>query len=317
MMKINRRSFVLGATAALTSSCSQKINPHTTEDKQNGSRRGNPICVSTYSFMRFREPPFATIDTCIKSAAEMGFDGVEVLEMQMDKNLWNNKGYLHSLKLQALKNGLNLCGMSTHQGFLGDKKSRQQNIAITIRSMERAYDLGIPIIRVNTGRWRTSKNFNELMKNGGIEPPRKGCTEEDGFKWVIDSFAELSKTAEKLGIVMGLENHWGLGRTPEGVKRVVDGVKSPWLQMVMDTGNFLEDPYDRLEKMVKQTVFVQAKTYFGGGNWYTLDLDYDRIAKMLHDYDYKGYVSLEFEGKEDPSTAVPKSLALLRRSFKV
>ena len=30
---------------------------------------------------------------------------------------------------------------------------------------------------------------------------------------------------------------------------------------------------------------------------------------------YKGYVSLEFEGKEDPLTAVPKSLKMLREHF--
>jgi sugar phosphate isomerase/epimerase len=30
---------------------------------------------------------------------------------------------------------------------------------------------------------------------------------------------------------------------------------------------------------------------------------------------YTGYVSLEFEGKEDPLTAVPKSLAMLRKHF--
>ena len=30
---------------------------------------------------------------------------------------------------------------------------------------------------------------------------------------------------------------------------------------------------------------------------------------------YRGYLSLEFEGKEDPKTAVPKSLTLLRKAF--
>jgi sugar phosphate isomerase/epimerase len=30
---------------------------------------------------------------------------------------------------------------------------------------------------------------------------------------------------------------------------------------------------------------------------------------------YKGYVSLEFEGMEDPITAIPKSLELLRKHF--
>jgi sugar phosphate isomerase/epimerase len=60
---------------------------------------------------------------------------------------------------------------------------------------------------------------------------------------------------------------------------------------------------------------VQAKTYFGGGLWYTLDLDYDRIAAMLRKHSYRGYISLEFEGKDDPLTAVPRSLALLRKAF--
>ena len=34
--------------------------------------------------------------------------------------------------------------------------------------------MGIPTMRVNTGTWGTSKNFDELMKNRGIEPPLPG-----------------------------------------------------------------------------------------------------------------------------------------------
>jgi len=83
----------------------------------------------------------------------------------------------------------------------------------------------------------------------------------------------------------------------------------------MDTGNFLEDPYDKLEMLAPKTALVQSKTYFGGGLWYSLDLDYDRIVKILRKHRYHGYISLEFEGKEDPRTGVPKSLALLRKAF--
>ncbi len=96
---------------------------------------------------------------------------------------------------------------------------------------------------------------------------------------------------------------------------MVNALKSPWLQVTLDTGNFLEDPYDKLEKLAPKTVLVQVKTYYGGGLWYTLDLDYPRIAALLHRHGYRGYVSLEFEGREDPLTAVPKSLALLRKAF--
>jgi hypothetical protein len=95
----------------------------------------------------------------------------------------------------------------------------------------------------------------------------------------------------------------------------VNALNSPWLQVTMDTGNFLEDPYDRLELLAPKAVLVQTKTYYGGGLWYTLDLDYPRIAKMLMHQNYRGYVSLEFEGKAPPLEAIPQSLAMLRAAF--
>ena len=60
---------------------------------------------------------------------------------------------------------------------------------------------------------------------------------------------------------------------------------------------------------------VHAKTYYGGGLWYTLDLDYPRIAAILARADYRGYLSLEFEGKENPLTGIPKSLETIRKAF--
>src|ERR1051326_4825513 len=92
-------------------------------------------------------------------------------------------------------------------------------------------------------------------------------------------------------------------------------VPSPWLGALMDTGNFMEDPYDKLKMIAPKTAYAQAKTYYGGGEWYTLDLDYDRIAKILNDAGYTGYVSLEFEGKENPDIAVPRSIDLLRKTI--
>ena len=95
----------------------------------------------------------------------------------------------------------------------------------------------------------------------------------------------------------------------------MNAIDSPWLRVTLDTGNFLEDPYDRLEMLAPYTVLLQTKTYFGGGKWYTLDLDYPRIAALMARHDYKGFVSLEFEGNEDPATGIPKSLELLRSAF--
>ena len=178
-----------------------------------------------------------------------------------------------------------------------------------------AYKLGIPCMRLNTGRWRTIKDFNKLMVNRGIEPVLPGYTEDEGYSWVIESIEKCLPTAEKCGVTLALENHWGLGRTPEGLLRIVEAVDSPWLKILMDTGNFLEDPYDKLKMIAPHTVFVQAKTYYGGGTYYTLELDYTRIASILKAQNYRGYISLEFEGEEDYTIAIPKSLKLLRNAF--
>ena len=281
----------------------------------NAKRRYNPIGVSTYSFWQFNGPKEdSPIEMCIDEAARMGFDGIELLLVQMKSE--EDNAYLQRLKRRAFHAGLDLCGFSTHQGYLNpDPAYRKENIEKTVHQIELAYKLGIPTMRLNTGRWRTTKSFDELMANKGIEPTIEGYTDEDGFKWVIDSIQQCVPVAEKCGVVLGLENHWGLGRTAKGVKRIVDAIDSPWLQITLDTGNFLEDQYTQAELMAPQTSLVQAKTYYGGGKWYTLDIDYDRVGEIMRKVNYKGYVSLEFEGKEDPMTAIPKGLELLRKSF--
>ncbi|MFT5324694.1 MAG: L-ribulose-5-phosphate 3-epimerase [Planctomycetaceae bacterium] len=283
---------------------------------KSGARVSNPIALSTYSLWRFHNEPFRDINRCIDVASEFGFDGVELLLYQIEQNTLLSNSAMQEIKRHAFRQGLPLCGMSTHQGFVTpDKEKRQRNVDLTIGQIETCYQLGIPTMRVNTGRWGTSRNFDELMKNRGIEPPLEGYTDEDGYPWVIESFEKCLPTAEKCGVVLGLENHWGLGLTPEGVTRIVDAVDSPWLQVTVDTGNFLENPYEKLEQLAPRAAFVQAKTYFGGGQWYEIDIDYDRVARMLHQHHYKGWVSLEFEGMENYETAIPKSLALLRNAF--
>lgn len=301
---------LLGA-AALAAVCRHPLPAFAAENPP--VKIKNRIAVSTYSYWQFRREELRDLEKCIDLAAETGFDGVEILHRQMTDE---SAGYLQKLKRRALINGLDLCGFSTHQGFLyPDKAMRQKEIEHTIRCIELAYALGVPTMRVNTGRWNTSKDFDELMKNRGIEPILPGHTEEQGFEWVIDAYEKILPTAEKCGVLLGLENHWGLGLTPQGVLKIVNAIKSPWLQVTLDTGNFLEDPYDRLEVLAPQAIYVQAKTYYGGGLWYSLDLDYPRIATMLQKYKYRGYVALEFEGKEDPRTAVPKSYELLKAAF--
>jgi L-ribulose-5-phosphate 3-epimerase len=257
----------------------------------------------------------------IDRAAELGIEGVDVLHRQMEieeKGPFDAAGraYCRKLKRHAFRNGIDLICLSTHQNFVSpDAKRRQSAVDHTLKTLEIADALGAASIRVNAGRWNTIENFDEFMKKRGLEPPIAGHTEDEAFDWSIDGLGKCLKRAEELGIILALENHWGLSRSPEGVQRILSGFDSPFIGALMDTGNFLEDPYDKLKAMAPKTVFVQAKTYHGGGLWYTLELDYSRIAKILSEANYSGYVSLEMEGKEPADTAVPKSIEMLRKAF--
>jgi sugar phosphate isomerase/epimerase len=276
--------------------------------------------ISTYSYWHFEEKKFP-VETVIERAAEFGVEGVDVLHRQMDLKERApldaaGRAYCRKLKRLAFRNGVDLICLSTHQNFVSpDPKARQAQVDHTLRCLDVADALGAACIRINAGRWNTVPDFDEFMKKRGLEPPLAGHTEDEAFEWAIDGLGKCLKRAEELGIVLALENHWGLSRSPEGLLRLLAPFDSPFIGALMDTGNFLEDPYDKLKAIAPKTVFVQAKTYYGGGLWYTLELDYVRIAQILADAGYSGYVSLEMEGKEYADTAVPKSLSVLRKSF--
>jgi L-ribulose-5-phosphate 3-epimerase len=276
--------------------------------------------VSSYSYWHFKTER-VPIETVIDKAARLGIEGVDILHRQMDipeKEPLQaaHRPYLQKLKRHAFVNGLDLICLSIHQDFVDPSAEyRQQQVEHTLKCIEIAYELGVPCIRLNSGRWNTIASFDDLMKARGEEPILPGQTEADGFKWCVDCIEQCLPKAAECGVILALENHWGLTGTPQGLLRIVNAIPSPWLGVLMDTGNFLEDPYDKLKLVAPKTVFVQAKIYYGAGEWYTLDLDYPRIARSLSAVNYSGYVSLEMEGKEDPDTAVPKSIAMLREAF--
>ncbi|MFD1819043.1 Sugar phosphate isomerase/epimerase [Pseudarcicella hirudinis] len=311
-MTISRREFLsqsaLGSLAFASPSALSDQVP-VTKEVQKPFKLG----ISSYSYWHFKTPK-VPLDYVIDEAARIGVEGVDLLHRQMESD---DNAYLQKIKRHAFINGIDLIALSIHQSFVTpDKDELQKNIDHTIHCIELAYKMGIPCMRLNSGRWGTTKSFDDLMKNRGVEAPIPGYTEDDAFKWCIDGIQKCLAKAEECGILLALENHWGLTSTPEGLLRIKNAIPSPWLGVLLDTGNFLENPYEKLEKVAPYASFVQAKTYNGGGEWYSLDLDYKRIFDILRKASYKGYVSLEFEGKEKAETGVRKSIEMLREAMK-
>jgi L-ribulose-5-phosphate 3-epimerase len=270
------------------------------------------ISVSSYSFWHFKGEKFP-LEKVIDHAQIMGFDGVELLHRQFASE---DKSYLNGLKQRAFDKGLAMPMLSIHQDFVSPEASeRKKDIDHTKHCIDLASQLGIPCVRLNSGRWKTIKSFDDLMKAKGDEPPIAGYKEADAIGWCVDSIRAILPHAESAGVKLALENHWGLTTKIPTLLDIWKKVNSPWLGINLDTGNYPDNYYEGIAQLAPHASIVQAKTYYGGGVWYTLDLDYKRIAGILKAAKFNGWVSLEMEGNEDAMTAVPKSLKLLRKSF--
>ena len=97
------------------------------------------------------------IETVIDKAASLGVEGVDILHRQMESE---DNAYMQRLKRHAFVNGIDLICLSIHQDFVSpNEESRQKNIEHTKHCIELAYAMGIPCIRLNSGRWGNSKIF--------------------------------------------------------------------------------------------------------------------------------------------------------------
>ena len=96
---MKRRSLIKSViTAGVGTPFLSCVNYSNADNQSLKKIKHNPIGVSTYSFWQFngRETP---IDYCIDKAAEFGFDGVELLLIQMESE---ENSYLQKIKKKLM-----------------------------------------------------------------------------------------------------------------------------------------------------------------------------------------------------------------------
>jgi sugar phosphate isomerase/epimerase len=270
--------------------------------------------TSTYSYWHFT-PQVTPIEYVLDQAQQLGLYGVEILHRQLASE---ENGYLQGLKRHAFQRGLALYNLSIHQDFIWEEAAeRRKHVDHTLHCIDLAHELGIGSIRVNSGGWRKGGSFDDLVQAKGWVDPWPGYTKDEGMKWCIDAIHACLPHAERRGVMLLLENHWGLTTFAEDMAYILEAINSPWLKAILDMGNFLFEPdmYAAMQRIAPHVWLAHAKTYPGGGTWYTLDLDYARIFRLLLDVGFRGYVSLEMEGAEAAETAVPTSITLLEETW--
>ncbi len=176
-LMINRRNFI-AASAALGGGLSWGLLPPSAKAAESKDRKRPKLAISTYSYWHFKTAK-VPIETVIDKSAAIGVQGVDILHRQMnivEKDPLDDAGrsYLRKLKRHAFLNGIDLICLSTHQTFVTPKPEElTANVEHTKKCIEIAYELGIPCMRINTGRWNTV-DFDTLMAQRGIEKPLQG-----------------------------------------------------------------------------------------------------------------------------------------------
>ncbi len=90
---------------------------------------------------------------------------------------------------------------------------------------------------------------------------------------------------------------------------------SPWIGINLDTGNFVsDDPYGDLEKCIPYAVNVQVKMTIKKTGGKSEPTDMARIAELLKDGGYQGFVILEFE-EDKPYEHIPAALDALKSAL--
>jgi sugar phosphate isomerase/epimerase len=142
----------------------------------------------------------------------------------------------------------------------------------------------------------------------------KGDSEEKARERCVAAIQEACDHAAKYGIVLALENHGGITSTPDQLLAIVTAVKHDAFGVNLDSGNFhTEDPYADLEKIAPYAVNAQIKTEISPKGKGAQEADLKRLVEILRKANYRGYVALEYEAKEDAKVAVPRHLAALKK----
>ena len=236
-----------------------------------------------------------SIGSFIDLAADLGCDGAELTSYFFDPA--TTDADLLALRRQAFLSGVAISGTAVGNNFARPHGPElDADIAMVKAWIDRSALLGAPHLRVFAG------------------PVAEGLPAEEARASCIAALEACCAHAATRGVMLGLENHGGIVATADGLLDIVRAVRSPWLGVNLDTGNFHSaDPYADLARCVPYAVNVQYKVEVRReAQGPKQPADAARVVRLLRDGGYQGFVALEYEAAENPYDAVPRHLEELR-----
>ena len=281
----SRRKF-LGVAGAMAASAA--MNPAVSLAAQSAAATKAPwfrISLAEWSFNRaLFGNKMTNLDFPVTARRDFGIDVVEyVNQFFMDKA--EDKTYLTELRKRCedngVKSGLIMCD---REGALGDADAAARTKAVEnhYKWVTAAAFLGCHSIRVNA---QSSGAFGAQAD------------------FAIDGLRRLAEFGAQHGLNVIVENHGGLSSNGKWLTAVIDQVGLPNCGTLPDFGNFniaKDKAYDRytgVREMMPFAKGVSAKSYAFDTQGNETTIDYARMMGIVKDAGYRGYVGIEFEGR--------------------
>jgi sugar phosphate isomerase/epimerase len=296
---INRRQFLQTSSAAGSAIVLGRM-AQTAGAIEPVKRNGQPkfkFSLAAYSYRSLLQgaqgkEPQLTLKDFIDDCAKLGLEGTELTSYYFPKN--TTPDYIRDLRRHAFRLGLDVSGTAIGNEFghpPGEK--RDAEIAKTKQWIDYAEIMGAPVIRIFAGH------------------TQKGQTDAEAHALMVSAIEECCDSAGKHGVHLALENHGGPTATAAGLLQFVRDVDSPWFGVNLDGGNFRgDDPYGELAQIAPYAINAQIKAKVGGK-----PADFKRLARIMRDANYRGYIVLEYEEPGNVREDCAKYVNQMREAF--
>ena len=299
-----------------------------------------PYKLSLAQFSLFRLEMNRQIDPMdfAKIASNLGFKGLEYLQMSYTGGLLNDKQTISLSSIKKLANDLN-------------QRANDNNMENVLIMIDIGPDLAKEINETLDPYYIWIDCASEMSCHS-VRVNLRG-SDDNLIAWTNNSIQNLNKLcdyANPLGVNIIVENHGGYSSNADYLLNVIDSVDYNNIGTLPDFGNFCirqdqnktaelfrlfregslsKDPptiydscvedydmYEGLAKLMKNALGVSAKTHGFDANGNDVDIDYKKMMKIVKDSNYDGFIGVEAQVfNMNPIDAINASKKLLLNSY--
>lgn len=264
------------------------------------------ISVTSYSFHKYIRDGKYRLEDCIRLAKELGFSAIEFTDIageNEDERIKNAKSIraladAAELPIVAYAVGADLCKTG--------EAERDAEIRRLCHHADIAHILGATVMRHDTFFNYGRRSFDMMLPYG------------------VPIARAVTRYAATLGIRTCTENHGYISQDSDRVERFFNAVNDDNFGVLVDFGNFLcvdENPLTAVSRLAPYAFHCHAKdfkrsdtrdgclvtrgaNYIYGATLGTGVVPVKQCLAIMKRNGYDGYITLEYEGRDDPMVGI-------------